>query len=113
MIIRRVHRRAVAAVFIALALPLIQGCQTTKDVARIRAGNDLHCPEEQVALENIGGLSYRATGCGGEATYTCVRNGDAISCVREALHPELVRATPQVAPPAADAPASNPPAVAP
>jgi hypothetical protein len=53
--------------------------------AKARAANDLKCADEQVTVANIGGTSYRATGCGQEATYNCVQADQAghVTCQRE------------------------------
>ena len=37
-----------------------------------RAAFDLGCPAEQVQVQDIGGSSYGAMGCGKKASYTCV-----------------------------------------
>jgi hypothetical protein len=52
---------------------------------KARAANDLKCPEEQILVANIGGTSYRATGCTQEATYNCVQADQAghVTCQRE------------------------------
>ena len=72
-------------------------CITMQSVATTRASNDLRCPEEQVALANIGGTSFRASGCGQEATYNCVAGGNGYVCVREEQHPVHTQLTSGVA----------------
>src|SRR5262245_39805364 len=59
---------------------LLVGCYVTspEGTARTRAANDFSCTEEQVTMTNVGGLSYRADGCGKRATYTCA---NANTCV--------------------------------
>jgi hypothetical protein len=54
----------VVAFVFACACTLITGPRT----ARTRAANDFACAEESVAVTNIGGESYRAAGCGKQAT---------------------------------------------
>jgi hypothetical protein len=41
-------------------------------VVRTRAVNEFSCPAEKVTVEELGGTSYRAKGCGQTATYTCM-----------------------------------------
>jgi hypothetical protein len=63
---------------------LLSGCVTMQGTAKTRAANDLKCPEEQIAVVNIGGSSYRATGCGQEATYNCIQSSEStLACARE------------------------------
>lgn len=60
------------------------GCVTMETTARTRASNDLKCGEEGVVVRNIGGSSYRATGCGQEATYNCGQSSqNTFVCQRE------------------------------
>ncbi len=61
------------------------GCATMEDTVQTRASNDLKCPEERITVNNIGGTSYRATGCRQEATYNCTQSTlqGAVTCVRE------------------------------
>jgi hypothetical protein len=60
------------------------GCVTMEGIAKTRAANDLRCGEEQIVVTNIGGTSYRATGCGQEATYNCIQSSqNTLACVRE------------------------------
>ena len=63
------------------------GCVTMAGTAQTRAANDMKCPEEQIVVANIGGTSFRATGCGQEATYNCGQStGSTLVCVREEQH---------------------------
>jgi len=53
---------------------------------------------EQIQVANIGGTSFRATGCGQEATYNCVAGNGQILCVREeqkAVTTQVTSATPK------------------
>ena len=56
-------------------------------VVATRAANEFSCPKEHVNVQNIGGTSYKATGCGQTATYTCmggnVGNPFDAMCTRE------------------------------
>ena len=80
------HRFIPAAItFVALST---SACVTMESTARTRAANDLSCPEDSVAVRNIGGTSFRATGCGQEATYNCVQSSqNTLACVREEQRP--------------------------
>lgn len=75
----------VLPLFVALAATFCAvGCVTMETTARTRASNDLRCGEERVVIRNIGGSSYRATGCGQEATYNCGQStGSTFVCQRE------------------------------
>jgi hypothetical protein len=74
---------------VSLSIPVLSlalfGCATMEGTVQTRASNDMKCPEERIAVANIGGTSYRATGCGQEATYNCMQSTQqgAIACVRE------------------------------
>ncbi len=62
----------------------VAGCVTMETTARTRASNDLKCNEEKVVVRNIGGSSYRATGCGQEVTYNCGQStSNTFVCQRE------------------------------
>ncbi len=78
-----------------LVLALATGaCVTMSGVAQTRAANDLKCPEDQITVANIGGSSFRATGCGQEATYNCVQSSqNTLACVREEQHPATTTTT--------------------
>ncbi len=57
---------------------------TTSEVLVPRAASDLRCPSQGVAWETVAPHTYRARGCGAEATYTCSLNRyNRWSCVRE------------------------------
>ena len=63
-------------------------------IRRTRASNDLNCPEEQITVANIGGSSFRASGCGQQATYNCVQSSqNTLACVREEQHPTTTTTT--------------------
>jgi hypothetical protein len=57
-------------------------------VVSTRSPGDLSCAKEKVTVEAIGGTSFRASGCGQTATYTCmggnVGNPYDAMCTREA-----------------------------
>jgi hypothetical protein len=83
-----------AASFIAIAT---MGCVTMETTAKTRASNDMNCAEDQIAVRNIGGSSYRATGCNQEATYNCGQStANTFVCQRE----EQKMLTPGAQPPA-------------
>lgn len=57
---------------------------------RERAANEFGCNEADIKVESIGGNSYRATGCGQEAEFTCRSrseytgaSGNSIPCVHD------------------------------
>jgi hypothetical protein len=56
-------------------------------VVATRATNEFSCPQDQVHIDELGGTSYRATGCGKTATYTCLGgnfgNPYSAMCTRE------------------------------
>jgi hypothetical protein len=41
-------------------------------VVATRASNEFSCPKDKVQIQALGGTSYKATGCGMTATYTCM-----------------------------------------
>ena len=47
------------------------GCVSTTGIVRTRAATDFDCPESEVTVEDVAGTTYRATGCGRTATFTC------------------------------------------
>jgi hypothetical protein len=60
---------------LALFLPLAvaaTACVSPETVVQQRAGYDLSCPPQQVAVVEIGRLQYGAEGCGKKQTYTCI-----------------------------------------
>lgn len=64
------------------------GCVTMETTAHTRAVNDLRCDKDQVVVTNIGGSSYRATGCGQEVTYNCGQStSNTFVCQREEQRP--------------------------
>jgi hypothetical protein len=56
---------------VAFHVLLAAGCSSTSSTARTRAANDFACDEEKVEVADIGGTSYRVTGCGRTAVYDC------------------------------------------
>jgi hypothetical protein len=72
-----------ASKLVVAALPLLwlsavtSGClfgqgASPQTVVSKRSPGDLSCPADKVTVENIGGTSFRATGCGMTASYTCM-----------------------------------------
>ncbi len=53
------------------SLLVLNGCVTAKDVAKARAASDFECREDQIQISEIGGTSYRATGCDKSQVYDC------------------------------------------
>lgn len=80
-------RSLTPAAAIAALAALSAACgASAPTVVQSRAAKELSCP--QVKIEELGGTSYRATGCNQTATYTCMGGNagnpyDAI-CTREA-----------------------------
>lgn len=73
---------------LSLVALFLGACVTMQGVAQTRAANDLRCPEDKIVVENIGGSSFRATGCGQEATYNCIQSSqNSLACVREEQRP--------------------------
>ncbi len=75
---------------IAPAALVVGACATGSGIVRERAANEFSCDESEVEVEAIGGNSYRATGCGQEATYTCRSryeytglSGQSMPCVHD------------------------------
>jgi len=86
-----------------VTIALSAGCQVIS--VQSRAPSDLGCPENAITIEQVGlGSTYRAKGCGNEATYTCTGEY-GVDCVREA-------AIQSSAPPAPVAQSSAPPPAA-
>lgn len=104
---------------------VVTGCgATSSDAARVRFANEFRCPEKQVALEELGGSSFRTSGCGQTAVYVCkevtnpmagrsvneipcVRNGGPSAPVAEAQPAPVTRAPAEAPPPAARTPADR------
>jgi hypothetical protein len=80
--------------FFPLVLVSLGACITMEGVAHTRAANDLRCPEDKIVMTNIGGSSFRATGCGQEATYNCIQSSqNSLACVREEQRPTQTQLT--------------------
>jgi hypothetical protein len=67
---------------------LMAGCGASQQsVVATRAMHEFSCPKDQVVVEELGGSSYRAHGCGQEATFTCmggnVGNPYGAMCTKE------------------------------
>jgi hypothetical protein len=58
-----------------------------RTVVQTRASNEFNCPKEKLQIQELGGTSFKATGCGMTATYTCmggnVGNPYDAMCTRE------------------------------
>jgi hypothetical protein len=74
----------------AVLVCVASGCITATGVVRERAANEFSCDEGNIEVYSIGGNTYRAVGCGQDATYTCaaaVGNanlaGNSIPCVHD------------------------------
>jgi hypothetical protein len=67
--------------FALLTSCVIRTGPATESTVRKRASYDLQCNERNIAIQNIGGTSYAADGCGAHAVYNCTSNGN--TCVRE------------------------------
>ncbi len=59
-----------------------------------RASLEFPCATDQLDVEALGGEAYRATGCGGYATYECTLTDDDIEVCERATHdgPSLIDA---------------------
>jgi hypothetical protein len=81
------NTRSIALAAVATLSVLSAACgASAPTVVQSRATRELSCPN--VKVEELGGTSYRATGCNQTATYTCMGGNagnpyDAI-CTREA-----------------------------
>ena len=52
---------------------LLAGCGASQQsVVATRAMHEFSCPKDQVVVDELGGSSYRARGCGQTATFTCM-----------------------------------------
>lgn len=62
-------------------------CSTMSGVVRERASHELECPEDDLEVDEIGGTSFVASGCGRSGTYTCADShrttGRQVVCVRD------------------------------
>jgi hypothetical protein len=69
------------------AVSIVVGCATASGIVQTRAASEFECPEDNVEVENIGGTTFRASGCGQTAVYTCSKlaSGTAapFPCVRD------------------------------
>jgi hypothetical protein len=64
----------------ALLFPvLFVACVHPEDIARTRAANDFHCAEDDINIEELGGTSYRAKGCGYNEVYDCTGSAASVS----------------------------------
>jgi len=79
-----------ATLLAALLACVASGCVTATGIVRERAANEFSCDEENIEVYSIGGNTYRAIGCGKDATYTCSKAiegadlaGNSIPCVHD------------------------------
>jgi len=103
-------RRIVGLIVAALA-PLA-GCYAALDSVRERAANEFGCPQQDVAIKELGALSYKVQACGHEATYVCqvAKSQAPIPCVREGGDNAQAKTTVLTPPQAAPPPPPPPPA---
>ena len=79
-----------ASLLISMAsITSMTGCGASQpSVVAARATREFSCPKDQVVVEQLGGSSYRAHGCGQVATFTCmggnVGNPYDAMCTKEA-----------------------------
>ncbi len=86
--------KSLASIALFTLVSSLTGCVTMAGIAKTRASNDLRCAEDQIVVANIGGSSYRATGCGQEATYNCIQSSEStLACVREDQRPADTKLT--------------------
>ena len=65
------NRSLVGWLWLAVSLACV-GCGATSiDAARMRFSNEYSCPESETKTEELGGSTYRMSGCGKTETYTC------------------------------------------
>lgn len=89
---------------------LLVGCGTMSGTVQERAENEFSC--SNVDVENVGGQTFIASGCGKTATFTCVRGMTwGVACEHDnASSSSTSTYTPAVATTAAGAPLRRPPA---
>jgi len=63
-----------ASVLVIVLAGLFGGCTgaSGQTVVHTRATREFSCPKDKVTVEELGGSSFRASGCGQTATYTCL-----------------------------------------
>ena len=74
--------------FLAGALVPLSGCTMLKmNAVKERAAFDFSCDQDAITVQNIGGDSFGAEGCGQKGSYVCLRDGwGEITCVMDAHH---------------------------
>lgn len=71
--------RARSLIVMASWLLVLGGCGIhAESVARTRAANDFNCSEDQIEITEVGGTSYRATGCDHSQVYDCAETLSAV-----------------------------------
>lgn len=66
--------------WMTLLLTLVPACGLEYAV-RLRADEDLNCPDEQIEVEHDDGpTDYVARGCGSEQQYTCAEERGGVYC---------------------------------
>jgi hypothetical protein len=74
---------------LVLVVLLLTGCIDYAEAAQRRAASDFACPAKELATTEVTDGTYRVTGCGYDATYTCVVSHAPFeeahaTCIREA-----------------------------
>jgi hypothetical protein len=84
-------QRFVASVLAAVFGTGLAGCYYgyDQDTATARAATEFRCPEDSIQVSEIANHTYRLSGCGQHATYTCVNDGRRSwssdwTCIKEA-----------------------------
>jgi len=91
---------------------LLAGCPPSQsEVVAVRAAHDFQCGEHDIKVENIGGGSWEAKGCGRTQTYNCV--GGMTAFKGPALADPVMCQPEGSAPPPQQAPSTAPSNVAP
>jgi len=97
---------------VLLTCVLLVGCGTMSGTVQERAENEFSC--SNVDVENVGGQTFTASGCGRTATFTCVRGTTwGVACEHDDATTSSSSTTSSTPPPAtttASAPLRRPPA---
>jgi hypothetical protein len=75
---------------------LAVGCTNTLNEVRLRAAQQLRCPESDVRVERLAANGYRAFACGQVVDYVCVvdRRGEATCVAERGVGPQSPQSTP-------------------
>ena len=79
----RVNKLRLAIVF-AIFFGVV-GCVKPADTARTRASNEFPCGKEQLDVKELTQTSFKVSGCGKMATYTCFPEGEIFICMLEGI----------------------------